>query len=232
MRLLAVLLTLALGFPAAARTRAAGGRIAAARRILVVTAHPDDELLLAPLLGDRCVRDGISCAILVMTTGDYAGLGDVRAAEMARSAALLHLRLTQWTLPDVLENVNESWSANAGDHATLVRRLHDLIAIENPDLILTFDPAHGSTGHPAHRLTGALVLESGARNVVLLETKADGLALSSAVPLASVYNGDWEWVVRVAETHASQFTREQVDVLRNLPAGERRVWLAEDRVVR
>ena len=233
MRFLAAVLALALGFPTAARTRAAGSRIDAARRILVITAHPDDEILLAPLLGDRCVRDGTSCAIIVMTTGNFIPeMGDVRAAEMARSAALLNLRLTQWTFTDVLENVDATWSAEAGDHASLVRMLHDVIAIEQPDLILTFDPEHGSTGHEAHRVVGALVLESGAQNVVQLETRANGLNLSSARPLASVYNGDWNWVVRVAETHASQFTPEQVEILRTLPLTERRVWLAEDRVVR
>jgi len=36
---------------------------------------------------------------------------------------------------------------------------------------------------------------------------------------------DWEYAVRLAEIHASQFSAEQVESLRTLPSAERRVWL-------
>ena len=76
----------------------------AARTILVITAHPDDEILIAPLLANRCIRGGASCSILVMTTGNAAGLGEIRVGEMTRAAALLNLRLTQWTYSDILDD--------------------------------------------------------------------------------------------------------------------------------
>lgn len=224
---------IALAGRAGARTRAVASSILSARTILVITAHPDDEVLLAPLLANRCVRGGVSCSILVMTTGNAAGLGEVRAGEMARAASVLNLRLTQWAYSDVLSDVGAVWAAEAGDRAALVRRIGDVIAAEDPDMILTLDSRHGSTCHPAHREVGRLVLETGAKNVFFLETAArfmgGGFALSSAAPaLASVYaaNEDWQYVVQLAEIHATQFTAEQVESLRTLPAVQRRVWFA------
>ena len=196
-------------------------------RILVIIAHPDDEILIAPLLGGRCVRGGASCSFLVLTAGENGGtapdLGTIRMGEMARAAALFNARLTQWTLPDVMTDFASSW----GDRADLVRRIGDIIATEHPDMILTFDPAHGSTGHPAHRELGQLVVDTGAKNVFFVETIANGFTLSRGTPDAWVYvaNDDWQWVVRDAETHASQFTSKQVETLRTLPIEQRRVWL-------
>lgn len=214
-----------------ARTRAASSRIDAAKRVLVITAHPDDEVLIAPLLANRCIRGGASCALLVMTTGNAAGLGDLRAAEMTRSAALLNARLTQWNYSDVMENVGAVWAAETGDRATLVQRIADVIASERPDMILTLDPDHGTTGHPAHREIGRLVLETGAWNVFLIETGAQfigsGFELWNAAPERAwvfVANDDWQYAVRVAETHATQFTAAQVESLRTLPSDQRRVW--------
>jgi LmbE family N-acetylglucosaminyl deacetylase len=232
-RLLALILAVVMTHAVNARTRAVASRIDAAQRILVITAHPDDELLIAPLLANRCVHGGASCAIVVMTTGNAAGLGETRAAEMTRSAALLNLRLTQWTYSDVLADVGTVWAAEAGDRAMLVSDLAEVIAAENPDLILTLDPRHGTTCHPAHREIGGLVLETGARNLFFIETAAqflgNGFVLANASPLhASVYvaNDDWQYAVRVAEIHATQFTPEQVESLRTLPPLQRRVWFA------
>jgi LmbE family N-acetylglucosaminyl deacetylase len=222
-----LLLILLLAFPTYARTRAVASRIDAAQRILVITAHPDDEILIAPLLANRCVRGGASCAIVVMTANE------LRAAEMARSAALLNLRLTQWSFSDVQNAVGETWAAEAGDRFALVRRISDVIAAEKPDLILTFDPRHGTTCHPAHRELGQLVLETGAKNIFLIETAAqfigDGFVLSNAAPAQAwvyVANADWQYVVRVAEIHASQFSAERVKSLSMLPPEQRRVWFA------
>lgn len=227
MRPILVLLVLALTLPASARTRAVASRVDTAQRILLFTAHPDDEILVSPLLANRCVRGGASCAIVVMTANE------VRAVEMARSAALLNLRLTQWAFSDVLTDVGAIWAAEAGGREVLVQRMRDVIEGERPDLILTFDPRHGTTCHPAHRELGRLVLETGAKNLFQVETAArfvgDGFVLRNASPVHAwtyVANSDWQYVARVAEIHASQFTAAQVESLRTLPAEQRRVWFA------
>lgn len=191
------------------------------RSILVVTAHPDDEILMAPFLAAHCVDLRASCAILVLTRGEAGGDAEVRTGEMARAAALLNLRLMQWSLPDV----SEPWP----DREALVRLIGDVIASERPELILTFDPAHGSTGHPAHRETGALVRDTGAPNVWFLETlvhlDGDAIELSTADPAAWAFRGDWSWAVRDVEIHASQFRPAQVESLRTLPESQRTVWM-------
>jgi LmbE family N-acetylglucosaminyl deacetylase len=228
-----LLLIVALAGNSDARVRAIASRIDSARSILVITAHPDDEILIAPLLANRCLRGGASCSILVMTTGNAAGLGEIRAGEMTRSAALLNLRLTQWTYSDVLNDAGAVWAAEAGDRATLIRRIGDVIATEHPDLILTLDPRHGTTCHPAHREIGRLVVETGAENVFFIETAArfvgGGFDLWNASPAHSwvyIANDDWQYTVRLAEIHATQFTLEQVESLRTLPVVQRRVWFA------
>jgi LmbE family N-acetylglucosaminyl deacetylase len=166
-----------------------------------------------------------------MTTGNAAGLGEIRVEEMSRSAALLNLRLTQWAYSDVITNVAAVWSDEAGDHATLIRRIGDVIAAEHPDMILTLDPNHGTTCHPAHREIGALVLETGAKNVFFIETVArligGGFELRNASPRYAwsyTANDDWLYAVRLAEIHATQFTAEQVESLRTLPKPQQTVW--------
>jgi LmbE family N-acetylglucosaminyl deacetylase len=209
----------------AGRVRAVRAWVPRPASILIVTAHPDDEILLAPFLAAHCVDRGASCSILVLTRGEGGGDPEVRTGEMARSAALLNLRLTQWSLPDLME----PWP----ERDALVRRIGDVIATERPELILTFDPAHGTTGHPAHRETGALVRDTGASQVWYLETLArfegDGFVLSAADPAAWAFRGDWDYAVRTAAIHASQFTPAQVESLAVLPEEQRRVWLREVR---
>lgn len=223
--LLALLLVLA---PAArARTRAVSPWIPRPSRILVVTAHPDDELLFAPFLAPRCVRGEVSCSIVVLTRGEGGGDPEVRTGEMARAAALLNLRLTQWSLPDIMT----PWP----ERDALVLELGDLIAAETPDMILTFDPDHGTTGHPAHREAASLVLDTGAPNVYLLETTAqfvgDGFVLSHSAGASWAYfaGADWEYAIADASIHASQFSAAQVESLRTLPLAQRFVWLREAR---
>src|SRR5207244_12091704 len=99
-----------------ARTRAVGPP----ERILWIGAHPDDEILISPILGRECVERGAQCALLVMTRGEGGGSGVVRAAEMQRAADMLHATLTHWTFADVMTDVDATWSAEAGGHDALV----------------------------------------------------------------------------------------------------------------
>jgi LmbE family N-acetylglucosaminyl deacetylase len=242
--LLILMLLVAQTATAATRIRAVGSRLDRATKILIVIAHPDDEILLAPLLAQRCIRGGASCSFLVMTTGEAGDcvrsggcapdLGSVRASEMTRAAALFHAGLTQWTFPDVLTGVDAAWSAHAGGRDVLLHRLTDAIALERPDAIFTFDPDHGTTSHEAHRTIAALVIETGARNIWMLETAArfegDGFVLSNAKPeRASVLfaGDDWSWVTLDATLHESQFTPAQVESLRTIAQDQRCVWWLE-----
>jgi LmbE family N-acetylglucosaminyl deacetylase len=218
-----------------------------AERILWVGAHPDDESLIAPLLGTSCVEGHVPCSLLVMTHGEHGecvmpascgvDLGAIRASEMQSAASLLHSSLTLWTFSDVLQDVDASWSAEAGSHEALVQRIEGVITAEKPIVVYTFDPMHGSTCHPAHRATGALVLEAidrlgpAAPRVVLIETAVNivggdflfSTATRDAIALDAT--ASWYWLVRDIEAHPSQFTPQQADAIQRTPPDQQRIFL-------
>ncbi|HVG24459.1 MAG TPA: PIG-L family deacetylase, partial [Thermoanaerobaculia bacterium] len=68
MRILLLVLLVAWCESGAGRVRAVRSWVP--RRTLVVTAHPDDEILMARFLGEHCVERNASCAILVLTRGE------------------------------------------------------------------------------------------------------------------------------------------------------------------
>jgi len=188
-------------------------------------AHPDDELLFAPYLAPRCATGAAVCQILVLTRGEAGGDPSVRAQEMAASAALLRATLVSYAHPDIMA----PWA----ERNAILREIDDAIAAFQPDTIFTFDPEHGTTGHPAHRETGSLVLATDAHNVYLLETRAEfqgeGFILWASREDSWSPVVDWDWAVRIAEIHQSQFTPAQVSNLRDLPAEQQRVWLMRAR---
>lgn len=159
--------------------------------LLVALAHPDDEVLLAPLLGEACVELGGECALLVVTRGEAGScdlpggcggdLAAVRAEEMADAAALFDATLELWELPDGSApdpaGVRGAWAAASGGEAALIDRLASAFADHGAATVVTFDPRHGSTCHPDHRALGGLVLEAVARlgdegpETLLLETR-------------------------------------------------------------
>lgn len=220
----ALALSLALGPAEAQRSRAVRPPV----RLLWIGAHPDDEALVAPILGAACVERINDCAILVLTSGSQ-----VRSAEVQRAAAALHAQVTQWDLPDVFDV--SQW----GDRAALVSKLASYIVSESPAVIYTFDPRHGSSCHPAHREAGQLTLDAVATlgthppPVILLETlivrdaESRITGFSPATASASVIDATstWHYLVDDAAIHESQFDAEQITLLQAIPADQRRVWL-------
>jgi LmbE family N-acetylglucosaminyl deacetylase len=209
---------------AAQKSRAA--RVPNLSRLLVITAHPDDESLISPLLGAYC---GVmsECTLLVMTRGENGpcvlasgcgtDLGATRASELTAAAALLHSRLELWTFPDVMSDVLDQW----GGHDAVVHRVADAIERIQPTAIVTFDPAHGTTCHPAHRALGSVVAESGGdRKVYFIETRAkvDGerYVLSRAIDHSSntlIFDvaASWHFMTDDMRTHASQFPEAAIE---------------------
>jgi len=213
-------------------------------RILWIGAHPDDETLIAPLLGRQCVDGSASCAMLVATRGENgecglpAGcspdLGTVRSMEMQSAAALLHARLIQWSLPDVMQSVETAWPRDA-----LVRQIADVIESERPTIVITFDPNHGSSCHPAHRFLGSIVVEAtelvpNRPPAYFVETyyavESGGFVFRNAVvaaPTITTFDATstWHFLAEDVRTHQSQFTAAQADALEQLPPEQKRVHL-------
>jgi LmbE family N-acetylglucosaminyl deacetylase len=137
-----------------------------------VAAHPDDEVLVAPLLGRLCVDERLRCSFLVFTRGEAGrcllpggcrpDLGTTREAEMSRAARLFGASLTVWRLPDGGggEDPTARWDAAMGGHQRLLGEIQKAIDSAAPDILFTFDPRHGSTCHPDHRAAGRLVIEA------------------------------------------------------------------------
>src|SRR5262249_40862161 len=125
----------------------------------------DDESTIAPLLGDLCIERGAQCTFLVATRGESGScklnggcqpdLATVRTQEMRNAAVLYGANLIQWDLPDgssALPNtVLKIWAGISGGDNVLIDRMASAILTANPDIILIFDPRHGTTCHPDHR---------------------------------------------------------------------------------
>ncbi|KAK9471908.1 putative deacetylase LmbE-like domain-containing protein [Dipodascopsis tothii] len=118
------------------------------RRIVLLIAHPDDEVMFfgptLQLLGRREL--GNELAIVCASTGDADGLGEVRARELVASAAWFGIPAARVTvvddaaLPDAMGTV---WA-----EAELARAVGPLLA--GADTVVTFD-AGGVSGHSNHR---------------------------------------------------------------------------------
>lgn len=133
---------------------------------LVIFAHPDDELTIAPLLA-RITRSGGQVTIVYATSGDQGpgvsgmekgdALAKVREGEARCAADALgagdpvFLRLGDGTLAN---------NAHFPDSAAskLLVKIRGLVADHTPDVILTWGP-DGGYGHPDHRMVSALVTQ-------------------------------------------------------------------------
>jgi LmbE family N-acetylglucosaminyl deacetylase len=222
--------------------------------VLWVAAHPDDEVLVAPVLSRLCVDEGLRCSILVLTRGEHGDcllpggcrpdLATVRTAEMTRAAKLYGARLTLWNLEDGAGEADGSapaWDAAAGGHAALVSSLATFIVASGADLVLTFDSRHGSTCHADHRATGGLVVESLAQvqrspALYFLETRVDvnaspfSIRFSPAAPAAAgVFAFDatatWQTVSQDAQAHPSQFDATWLRAIKSTASQQRAVFL-------
>ncbi len=248
LRLMLFLVAVLCAFPASAQRVRSVRELADFSRILWIGAHPDDESLLAPLLGIRCVETSSHCSILVMTRGENgpcalaAGcgpdLGSLRVKELHDAAAKLNADAEAWELPDVMSDVAAQWDATAGGHEALLSRLQRAIEAVAPTVVMTFDPKHGSTCHPAHIAVPELATQAAARlehrpPVLFIETRARaegesfvlyrGVSSARTLMIFGVGNA-WHYLLDDLRTHASQFTAAQVASL-EWPAQERTIAL-------
>lgn len=213
-------------------------------RIVWVGAHPDDEVLIAPLLGQHCVQAGQPCTLVVATRGESGvcglplgcahNLGGVRTSEMQQAALLFGAQLEQLSLPNseatiTTDEVKRRWS-----DAAQLQRIEDAVA--TADVVITFDPLHGSSCHPEHIAIGELATGAAMRHgkrLVYVETRSaaavDGYVFSAAYAGAPAIdaNGTWSYLLDDVAIHASQFNKLQRDSLAVQPRDQRYVWLVD-----
>jgi len=130
-----------------------------------VVAHPDDEGAVSPLLA-RYAREGVAVHLIVATDGAAgskqttvaagAELAKVRADEARCATDALGLS------PPILLGFPDGQLGNYAEDPLrlfrLTQRLHEELQRLRPDALVTWGP-DGGTGHPDHRLVGAVVTQ-------------------------------------------------------------------------
>jgi N-acetylglucosaminylphosphatidylinositol deacetylase len=138
-------------------------------KVLLVTAHPDDEcMFFAPTLRSL-QQNGSQIHVLCLSTGNYDGLGALRSKELEASCQVLGVSCT---VDDTLQD-GEQWDPKA------VSDVIDKFVVSKWDAILTFDK-FGISGHLNHRNVHAGVRYFAARSTrpyVLLELESVSLLL-------------------------------------------------------
>ena len=233
------------------------GRIPSPASVLFVGAHPDDEVLLAPLLARWCNDARARCSLLIATRGERGpcllpdgcqpDLASVRGGEAGSSAEYFGADLILLSLPDGGGAAPPPWAPGTADAAGLTATLGAFIRAEAPEIVLTFDPRHGTTCHPDHRAIGELALDAVALldappPVFLLETRVEidteetafrfrpaaaGLIRFDATePLTVTGQPAWSAIGADMERYPSQFDPAWRAATSHVPAGDRNVFLA------
>ncbi len=138
--------------------------------LLVVTAHPDDESMMAATMA-RYADQGKVVALVSCTRGEGGGngtgkesgqaLGMVREAELRQCVGILGVRhlyfLNQldFAYTESVQATLAKWG-----HDESLRRLVRLVRLLRPDIICTMDPAPVGGQHGHHQAAGRLATEA------------------------------------------------------------------------
>ncbi|KAL3256174.1 hypothetical protein ABHI18_007786 [Aspergillus niger] len=150
----AVFLYLLLAYYLAGDPRLVPHTIQQARNVLLVTAHPDDEtLFFSPTILHGRNNPDVTRSLLVLSTGDYHGQGDIRKGEIERSCAALGIPSDRCVVLEhgaLQDNPKKWWRQDV---------IQDIVAhyvhMWKVDLkIYTFDDG-GVSGHINHRAVSA-----------------------------------------------------------------------------
>jgi LmbE family N-acetylglucosaminyl deacetylase len=249
-RLFVSLALLLIPLSALARQRAVRhpGSIPIPASMLWVGAHPDDEAVVAPLLSMWCREEQVRCTFLVLTRGAEGAclrpdgclpdVATVRSGEAGAASQYFGADSILLNLPDGGGVHAPQWPAD------VVSTVAGYIEAVRPELILTFDPRHGTTCHPDHREAARIVLEAVERvpeppTVYLLESRVTispepfTIHFSSATPAAQRFDADasqWDAIVEDMKRHPSQFDERYLTAIRNVPPSERSVFIAPARL--
>lgn len=129
------------------------------KKILCVTAHPDDEAANFGGTISHYSSRGVECRLICLTAGEAARnrgtartnaeLQGLRRAELAASCRLLGFSQHEvWDLPDA-RLPESAFYPTVGRLAAMLREFR-------PDLVLCMGPEGSATAHPDHAMSGIL----------------------------------------------------------------------------
>ncbi len=134
--------------------------MSAARRVLLIVAHPDDIESWAAGTVCRFIDAGRQVSFVLCTSGDKGAsdplltsleVGPIREAEQKEAARILGVdTVTFLRWPD----------SEVEPTLTLRRELVRQVRIHKPDLLITHDPAPPYRLHPDHRAVGRAALDA------------------------------------------------------------------------
>jgi len=225
------------------------GAVPEPQSVLWIGAHPDDEAAAAPLLAHWCRDHGARCTFLILTRGDAGqcrksdgcapDLASVRSAEEGSASQYFGAVLILLNLPDGGGASPPVWPH---DLPATIAKYIDAV---QPELILTFDPRHGTTCHPDHRAAADAVLQAiplltTHPSVYLLETRvvisADPLSIqfrpaTDAALRFDAGNAAWNAIAADMQRHPSQFDGALIAAVQSVPVVDRAVYIAPANVV-
>jgi len=117
------------------------------QRILLLTAHPDDECLFFGPTIRSLVRSGVMVFSLCLSVGNADGLGETRRGELQKSLRVLGIPPTHSAVvdhPRLQDNITQMW-----DSDLVAEVVRPYLRAHNITMLLTFD-THGISGHPNH----------------------------------------------------------------------------------
>ncbi|KAK3937562.1 hypothetical protein QBC46DRAFT_392503 [Diplogelasinospora grovesii] len=131
-------------------------QLLAAKNLMIVTAHPDDEcLFFSPsILGVLDRNKHTTGSLLVMSNGNNYGIGELRSKELKGSCQSLGINVERCIAldhPDLQDNPKVWW-----DTALIESIVHEHVQKWDIDAIITFDEG-GVSGHINHRAVSAAV---------------------------------------------------------------------------
>ena len=144
-------------------------------RVMWVGAHPDDEFFCGSLLAYTSIACKSPLHFVVLTRGDGGGaaipipegqtVADVRAGELQKVAKLYNASLalnSYYNAPLPVESfpkrheLARMWIDKEDPALWIAREIRTF----KPDIVLTFSPRYGATGHPEHQLTARFCLSA------------------------------------------------------------------------
>jgi LmbE family N-acetylglucosaminyl deacetylase len=143
-----------------------------------VGVHPDDELMIYPLMKDHCAESNAYCAMLIGGKGrtgcqglSYNDCAVQRTGELHNSAIYLESDVWLYDLPSGTEigtnpslqdirNIYNQKAYEAG-YIDMVdffkQRFTALLSPAAPLVVITLHPVHGNTGNSEHKVMGEFV---------------------------------------------------------------------------